>query len=1210
MKKILKLTLLLMSGFAFSSSLYGIDCSNGGYAIAGTSTNALYLHSVQYDDIANRATFTRLSNTQFSSNLDRDPRTGFFWTIDRLGNALESYELSGSTIIRRSSVNLSQKLPFINMTSISPNGTVYAGYYATDSVYVIDQITGNVTNLGKIKQPGSSTKYIDLHNGDLTFDADGQMFVIGLNHENTSRSRVYKVIEGSNGLHAQSASSEILHSAALAGSNNSMGHLVVGQLQNKMLKINRFDGSLVKEYDMYLGNQPRNSLIVAELADYCMQPSENNLYTSNINIDADHCPVISDTLGDRDFEWVLEKEERIGAKLSQIDPPTLTRDNGVINSGATYFELDKTGKITSKTKDPSESNQTNIQRFLAVEDLKLKMTGLVNSLSHSVQHFGIYYYPRGTIVRIMDNNQVTFKQLFETADFKKDAELTVAIPANHYFGFYFNKGEGSNNFYYTENRFNSDGGYATAGDEQRASGLTDHFLLLDSNNGLVVATEGSALNPSTFLQGDQNYTDAVVGNVMCSDGRQIRPDLYTINSGIPQDAGDVGLESSSHTNLSQAYAIRTLIGKTNVLSRSSKSFGLTSNAPKNFKSVKLSDSSKAVNRYNSSLNGIAAFQSKSSGFNLSGGVSTSGKLMDFIPQTGPESTHGFSKTPEDIPFVSNALEAISVEYKLNDGDVAESVVFATETKNEVYNHSKGVCGLADGGILDNLTSMRIKDGYFYTAAVTNPKLNIHEVATIFSVFAKEESGVMKYYVDSKWKIEQYQGHLDADYIYNFQVTGARAWNVRSMVNSILEKFDADGDLVFESAVAPKIEAYIKSYHMRSGTLNLEIMSLNSEGQTQATLSGSEIRNDQTDSKKSGAVKSLTLKPGLNYISYTPVAGEEIFDSLFELSTPSSDAKSVIYYHRGSYSFFTDGYDNGSSQVEFSAAKCADYAEGMSDSFSQNMLGCVKMTGNLDKHVGVFRTTPREDARNYSHLVFDLKSTQEVKLCLEATAQVACTVIPKNPNGERLRIPLSSLENIDASNPAVLSQLVAVTFNLYEKASSFSIEVGNMRLENSKLKLNLVNFGHLPEALDANALFANVTEPLSLWKYENGAWSAWTNDQVVVDDWKKHFKTDVGSFSEVSPRVAYWMTSKTDLGSANNEDAEFFPELKEGWNFVGFGGSELTVAELQAKYSDNIESIWGWHDGKYVVYSAAGSIPANAKALTLVAPNHGYWVKLK
>ena len=110
------------------------------------------------------------------------------------------------------------------------------------------------------------------------------------------------------------------------------------------------------------------------------------------------------------------------------------------------------------------------------------MRALVNSLDHSVNHFGLYYYPRGSIITSMSDSQVTFKQLYETADFKSDAELNVTVPANHYFGFYLTKGAKSNNFYYTENRFNSDGGYATAGDEQRPSGLTDHFLILDSSS--------------------------------------------------------------------------------------------------------------------------------------------------------------------------------------------------------------------------------------------------------------------------------------------------------------------------------------------------------------------------------------------------------------------------------------------------------------------------------------------------------------------------------------------------------------------------------------------------------------------------------------------------------------------------------------------------------------------------------------------------------
>jgi MYXO-CTERM domain-containing protein len=82
--------------------------------------------------------------------------------------------------------------------------------------------------------------------------------------------------------------------------------------------------------------------------------------------------------------------------------------------------------------------------------------------------------------------------------------VNFAVEAGQYFGFYIdaNGHTSSQGVYYSESFRNTDGdGYGVE---------TDHFLMFESDAGLLIAMEDLAYNHHAGRMGDQDYQDTVV----------------------------------------------------------------------------------------------------------------------------------------------------------------------------------------------------------------------------------------------------------------------------------------------------------------------------------------------------------------------------------------------------------------------------------------------------------------------------------------------------------------------------------------------------------------------------------------------------------------------------------------------------------------------------------------------------------------------------
>ena len=123
---------------------------------------------------------------------------------------------------------------------------------------------------------------------------------------------------------------------------------------------------------------------------------------------------------------------------------------------------------------------------------------LGSSASYNNQ-LGVFYAP------ISNPTDITYMHAFTNNLDPIGTTVTLTVDEDSIFGFYVNVNSGSQQFY-TTNDLNED---------NKGSLVTDHFLIFDTDQGLLVGLEDIAYNKNTGKLGDQDYND-VIFNVKVS----------------------------------------------------------------------------------------------------------------------------------------------------------------------------------------------------------------------------------------------------------------------------------------------------------------------------------------------------------------------------------------------------------------------------------------------------------------------------------------------------------------------------------------------------------------------------------------------------------------------------------------------------------------------------------------------------------------------
>lgn len=152
------------------------------------------------------------------------------------------------------------------------------------------------------------------------------------------------------------------------------------------------------------------------------------------------------------------------------------------------------------------------------------------------------------------------------------------------------------------------------------------------------------------------------------------------------------------------------------------------------------------------------------------------------------------------------------------------------------------------------------------------------------------------------------------------------------------------------------------------------------------------------------------------------------------------------------------------------------------------------------------------------------------------------------------------------------------------------------------------------SIDANAVFGNNSNLISIWKWEGGKWAVYlpaSADKGAEYAASKGFTL----LAQVSPGEGFWINAKTaqTLNWTGTEVEDTTISLNAGWNLKGLRSSTpVNVKDLfydPQKYA----SVWKWVSGSWAVYlpqSDGGAAYAKAKGfseLKTINPGEGFWV---
>lgn len=208
--------------------------------------------------------------------------------------------------------------------------------------------------------------------------------------------------------------------------------------------------------------------------------------------------VIADAMGDTTYDPLYASQDGPANHLANF---LATRTPPITGPGGSLLNV---GDVTLG-QNPATSAQTQIQRWLVTDSDTPFSLDYIGGVAGYKSIFGVYTYAMGVdpFTTTIDMTPLIIQQ--------SDPAGTTAsftVPQDHYFGFYLNANgaKSSNGVYFSENFRNSD--------NSPTGGLVnDHFLLLESASGLVLAFEDLAYDAGTGLMGDQDHNDFVAGGL-------------------------------------------------------------------------------------------------------------------------------------------------------------------------------------------------------------------------------------------------------------------------------------------------------------------------------------------------------------------------------------------------------------------------------------------------------------------------------------------------------------------------------------------------------------------------------------------------------------------------------------------------------------------------------------------------------------------------
>ncbi len=157
----------------------------------------------------------------------------------------------------------------------------------------------------------------------------------------------------------------------------------------------------------------------------------------------------------------------------------------------------------------------------------------------------------------------------------------------------------------------------------------------------------------------------------------------------------------------------------------------------------------------------------------------------------------------------------------------------------------------------------------------------------------------------------------------------------------------------------------------------------------------------------------------------------------------------------------------------------------------------------------------------------------------------------------------------------------------ETSSNLSLNVG----------WNLISLPKQPTNTDIDSVLSSIVDKYkSVWAYINGLWKSFDPEQPYFSD-----------LTDMQAGIGYWIKMKEARElTVSGTDPSANINLSDGWNLVGFNGSEVAEVEtVLASIAGKYISVWAYINGQWKSYDPNQPFFSD---LNNVTPGVGYWIK--
>lgn len=544
--------------------------------------------------------------------------------------------------------------------------------------------------------------------------------------------------------------------------------------------------------------------------------------------------------------------------------------------------------------------------------------------------------------------------------------------------------------------------------EAKASDRQHNVLLKDPVNQLVIL--GFEDIRRDYTSCDQDFNDAIF-YVTASPYDAIR----TENIADVSIATDVS--SGNNGGLESNGDLASLIAKRNFKR-------IKANSIKDIKS-KQSKFEKSSSKFNKTNSGI--------------------DFSTIIPNTGMYGTEtAFISSPTDLIGITNATQVYSVDYYEDTKRVA--AVFATESTNGIYDHSKAICDRLNSSSLEDVRTIEIL-GYEVIMVKLRRETGLVEYALNFSILKDGTQNKLKSY----WNIGQYP---IGDYV-NFQIWGSSMGQVNNLANIILGKFEEQGPIITEVVPNRVPNVFVKKGRYKNGKLYLTI--INKSKSTTVLFDGNKKANEFAST--TNVLENLDITTA--YEQDLVVDLGNIFDVGFSVTGDKSMLNDALYMADGPWGLDYDANEvNNASLVIDNTANTNvtndQYEIERNSSASGDVRGIVNLFRNLLPGDLVF------DATGYSSMDFTIQNNLPIEVVLVTEGIVwenrLRFDIPANASPETINIAFDKFTN-PLAQKYNNEKLKGIVFSVKGDNTSFqpfSVNVSKLLLNNKTLGLSNVD----------------------------------------------------------------------------------------------------------------------------------------------------------